>query len=79
MALSDLRAKSAAMAAMMKKNPGRYPDSVMRPHNGVGAGDRKAAAKLGNSWKGRYSSTWERGMLGGLLAEKLGYGSANIE
>jgi len=70
--------KNVRMAAMMKKNPGRYPDSVMKPHNGVGSGDRKAAASMGAAWKGRYSSTYERGMLGGVLAERLGYGPSGI-
>lgn len=40
---------------------------------GVGKSDVRNAKKTGNAWKGRYSSTWERGMLGGVLADKLGF------
>ena len=78
MALAEQRAKSAAMAAYMKAHPNEYPDSVRRPHNGCGRSDVIAASKLGTSWKGRYSSAYERGMLGGVLAERLGYGASGI-
>lgn len=75
MGLAEQRNKSSAMAKMMKDNPSTYPDSVRRPHPGCGSADRIAAGKLGSTWKGRSSSTWERGMLGGVLAAKLGYGT----
>lgn len=78
MSLANQKAKDSAMASYMKQNAARYPDSIRRPHNGCGASDRKAAAALGSSWRGRSSSTWDRGMLGGVLAARLGYGSDNI-
>lgn len=78
MSKAQQRERSAAMASEMKKHPNRYPDSVRRPHPGCGSHDRIEAGKLGTSWKGRSSSTWERGMLGGVLAARAGYGSANI-
>lgn len=65
----DRSAKDKAMASYMKEHGPRAPESW----NGNGSDLRKEANKMGTIWKGRYSSTYERGMLGGLLAERLGY------
>ncbi len=67
-------AKSTAdkeRAAYMKEHGPRAPKSW----NGHGADIRKDADKVGTSWKGRYSSAYERGMLGGIIAERLGLGA----
>jgi len=70
MALSDRRGRDAAMAAYLK-DKGVTPPAE---YKGCGADDRALARKLGVSWMGRSSSTFERGLLGGYLAQKLGMG-----
>lgn len=77
MGLAQQKERSAAKARMMKENPSRYPDSVRRPHNGVGSGDRKAASLLPYT-KNPGNSKWMLGMLGGVCAARLGYGSSNV-
>lgn len=76
MAASDHKAKDAAMAAYMKKHPGSFPDSVMRPWRGEGAGPRGLAASMGHV--PNTGSTFDRGMFGGLLAARLGFGAESI-
>lgn len=66
-AAANDRAKNAAMAAYMKQHPNDFPDSVMKEPHIVRSFNGVAPAKSG--------STWERGMLGGVLAKNLGYGS----
>lgn len=68
--------KNAEMAAMMKKAPNRYPDSTMRPCPGNGSDMRKLAHSMGvvpNT--GRH---YMIGMMGGILAHKMGFKSNNI-
>lgn len=74
MSLSNQKAKDAAMAAYMVKTGQKAPNKW----HGVGAGVSAEAAKMGTTWKGRTSSTWERGMMGGVLAMRCGYGDAGI-
>lgn len=62
----DRSAHDKAMAARLKQE-GRTPPN--RWH-GCGSDMTAAADKMGTLWKNRYSSTYERGMLGGVLSEK---------
>lgn len=71
-AKSSRKEKDTAMASMMKENPGRFPDSVMRPHRGCGVGDRDLAKKMGRV--SNNTTTFDRGMLGGHLCAILGMG-----
>lgn len=64
------------MAAYMKAHPGSFPDSVRRPWNGVGSADRDLAMKMGRVPNG--GSTWDKGMLGGIIAARLGFGSYGV-
>lgn len=70
------KAKDAAMAAYMKQHPGQYPDSVMRPWRGEGAGYRDMARQMGAV--SNNTSRWFVAMLGGLAAARLGYGSSGV-
>lgn len=70
------RTKDKEMASYMKQHPGRYPDSAMRPWNGEGAGYRALAKTMGSV--SNNSSKWHVGMLGGVIAARLGLGSANV-
>lgn len=70
MSKGDVSQKDKAMASFMKEHGPRAPQSW----NGCGANERKEASKMGTTWMGRSSSTFERGMLGGVLVEKLGLG-----
>lgn len=70
------RNKDKEMASYMKQHPGRYPDSYMRPWQGHGAGLRAMARNMGKVPNN--SSRWFVGMLGGVIAARLGYGSANV-
>lgn len=54
------------MAKRLKDEGKRAPSHW----NGCGRDNVVAAGKMGVSWKGRYSSEYERGMLGGVLAQK---------
>jgi hypothetical protein len=76
MAMSDHKAKDAAMAAYMKKHPGSFPDSVMRPHPGNGSDLRTLSKTMGNVPNA--GSKWNAGMLGGVLAARLGFGVSGI-
>lgn len=67
--------KDKEMASYMKEHGPRAP----KKWHGVGASVSAHADKMGTQWKGRYSSTFERGMLGGMLAEKLGFPIRNKE
>lgn len=71
---NERKAKDAAMAAYMKIHGPKAPTQW----HGCGSDERKLAEKMGGEWRNRDSSTWQRGMLGGVLAEKLGWGSAGI-
>jgi len=77
MAMSDHKAKDAAMAAYMKQHPSAFPDSVRRPWPGNGAGLRALAQQLGGNVPNN-SSKWHVGMLGGVLCARLGMGDANV-
>lgn len=70
------KARDVERAAFMKKNPGQFPNSVSRPWSGCGSNVRIMAMRMGTGYKGQYSAAYERGMVGGVLAERLGYGSA---
>lgn len=73
MGLAEQKLKDQSRAAYMKKRPNQFPDSVMRPHNGCGSDMRKLADKMGMTYIGQSRSSWERGMLGGILyARALG-------
>lgn len=65
MSKGSISQKNAEMAKHLPPAPNSW--------SGCGKQDVLAAKKVGNAWKGRYSSTWERGMLGGVLANKLGF------
>lgn len=69
--------RNREMAKYMKLHPGRYPDSSMRPWNGEGAGTRTLAKTMGAV--PNESSKWQLGMLGGVIAARLGLGSSNID
>jgi hypothetical protein len=60
--------KDKEMAAFMKEHGPRAPSSW----NGCGAEDRALAKKMGSEVFGRSSSTFDRGMLGGVLAYRCG-------
>lgn len=75
MSMSDHKAKDAAMAAYMKKHPGSFPDSAMRPWGGEGASHRALASTMG---KAPPSGKNDFGLLGGILAARLGYGSFGV-
>lgn len=68
--------RDRAMASYMKAHPGQYPDSVMRPWNGEGASTRAMTKTMGSV--SNESSKWEAGMLGGVLAARLGLGDFGI-
>lgn len=74
MAKADRRAKDAAMAAMMAKNPGQFPDSAVRPWRGEGAGLRSMQVGVARLTGKKY----DFGMLGGLLCARLGMGNYGI-
>ena len=63
--------QNSAFAKYMKDNPNRYPDSVRRAHNGVGASDRALADKM--KPKKVDNSRYLSGLMGGVLAHRLGY------
>lgn len=65
----DRSTKDKEMAAYLKATGQRPP----KRWHGVGSDMTAMADKMGTLWKGRYSSTFERGMLGGMLAAKLGF------
>lgn len=69
---ANSRAKDQARAAFMQAHPGQFPDSVMRPHQGVGSADRDLARRV-RPTPYQETSTYERGLLGGILAHKIGY------
>jgi hypothetical protein len=75
MAMSDHKAKDAAMAAYMKKHPGSFPDSIMRPGQGEGKSLRALAATMGKSPP---TAKYDVGMVGGILAARLGYGTSGV-
>jgi len=77
MGLAEKRTHDAAMASYMKDRPGSYPDSVRRPHQGQGAGDRKTAMSMGRVPSDGHH--FEIGMLGGILAAKLGYSDFGVK
>lgn len=69
--------KDAETAAMMKHFPNRYPDSTMRPGQGEGKSIRELARSFGT-----VPSTGKHymlGMLGGVLADRLGFKSHKME
>lgn len=76
MAKAERRQKDEAMAAYMKEHPHSYPDSVMRPWNGCGSEARAEALKMGRVASN--GAHYERGLLGGVLAHKLGFKSDMI-
>jgi hypothetical protein len=47
----DRSTKDKMMAKYMKDHPSSYPDSVTRPHNGVGRQDVIEAQRMGSAWK----------------------------
>ena len=71
---ANRRAADAAMAARMKKNPNRYPDSARRPWLGNGAEYRKMPVETKRS----EGSKFDFGFLGGVLCARLGLGSFGI-
>ncbi len=70
------KAKDQAMAAAMKAQPNRYPDSIRKPHDGCGADQRKLAMSI--SAAGHRTGKWGVGMFGGIIAARLGLGASNI-
>lgn len=76
MAMSDHKAKDAAMAAYMKQHPASFPDSVRRPWRGEGADLRALSQTMGHVRN--TTSKWDFGMLGGVLCARLGLGGQNI-
>jgi hypothetical protein len=76
MAVAQKKERDASMAKYMKDHPGQFPDSILRPGRGEGAGIRKFVGSM--STHGYHTGTYDRGMLGGVLVARLGLGSANI-
>lgn len=68
-----IREANARMAARMKEEPNKYPDSARKPWRGAGVGDRDLAKKMGRV--SNNTTGFDRGMLGGYLCAKLGLGS----
>lgn len=62
---STRKEKDAKMATMLPPSP--------HNHNGVGRDAVVLANKLGSGWKGRSSSTFDKGMIGGMCAAAMGY------
>jgi len=73
---ANSRTHDKEMAAYMKQHPGRYPDSAVRPWSGNGASVREMARTMGAVPNN--TAKWDFGMLGGVLAARLGLGSSNI-
>lgn len=73
---STKKERDRAFASWMKDHPNQYPDSVRKPHDGCGSGERKLAMQM--SAAGHRTGTWERGMFGGIIAARLGLGSENV-
>ena len=73
---STKKERDRAFAAWMKDHPNQYPDSVRKPHDGCGSGERKLANQM--SAAGHRTGKWEIGMFGGVIAARLGYGDRNI-
>lgn len=71
MARAERRQKDEAMAAYMKDHPHSFPDSVMRPWNGVGSDVRAEALKMGRI--PHNGTKFMTGMLGGVLAHRMGF------
>lgn len=69
---ANRRGKDQAQAAYMKAHPGRFPDSESRPWRGEGVGARELSRQMGSVQNN--SAKWHLGMLGGVLAARLGYG-----
>lgn len=77
MGLAEKRTHDAAMAAYMKDRPNQFPDSERRPHQGQGSGERKLALTMGRVPSNGHH--FEIGMLGGILAAKLGLGDHGVK
>lgn len=73
---STKKERDRAFAGWMKDHPNQYPDSVRKSHDGCGSGERKLASQMNAA--GHRTGTWDRGMIGGILAARLGYSAANI-
>lgn len=73
MASAERKQKDQSMAMYMKAHPGQFPDSEMRPHNGCGSDYRKMASSMGRVLEP--SGNWYRGMLGGVVAHRIGLAS----
>lgn len=68
MSRSDAKARSQAMSAYMKSRPNEFPDSIS------GGGWGGMGRRLSHIPRGPMPmSQFERGMLGGILAHKIGY------
>lgn len=70
MGIAERKVQDQARAKYMSEHPSQFPDSVMRPHRGCGSGDRELAKAVQPS---RQKGHWERGMLGGVIAQRLGF------
>lgn len=70
MGIAERKVQDQARAKYMADHPGQFPDSVMRPHRGCGADDRDLAKGVQPA---RQKGAWERGMLGGVIASRLGF------
>lgn len=62
--------KDAAMARWLPPAP--------RSWNGCGAGTRRATARLGTGWRRELLARQDFGLLGGVLAARLGYGTYGV-
>ena len=69
------KSMASRMKDMNKKHPGYFPDSITPGWKGNGWEDRKESKKLTSSPVS--NSAWESGMLGGVLAYRLGLSKIN--
>lgn len=77
MGLAEKRNHDTAFASFMHDRPNQFPDSVRRPHQGNGSGERKLALQMGRVPSNGHH--FEIGMLGGILAAKLGYSDFGVK
>lgn len=73
---STKKERDRAFAAWMKDHPNQYPDSVRKPHDGCGSGERKLAATVNAA--AHRTGTYDRGLFGGIIAARIGLGKHNV-
>lgn len=69
--------QNSIMAKHMKDHPNQFPDSILRPWQGEGASARKLAKNMGRV--PHDNAYFELGMVGGILAAKLGFGNHGVK